>query len=314
MPKISIVFFLLCTLIYAKDIKPIATLEASGLVSDVVEDHGLLYVATDAGVVDIIDLFTQKIVSQIHFDPIPSVMDGNVSARVHSVDRYQGKTLLVTSGNTMYRNVWLHDGKKLRKIIDESKHLMPKDAYFTAEGKVVLGSFGSDIILYDNDESYKLYERHISQSTMGGMTLTADKKKMLIADESGAARLIDINSSRIEKTFTSEHVDNIYSVAYAKEILITGGQDRRVGVYSTKGAYHLKSDFLVYCVGISPSSKLGIYSSGLENHLQLFNTRNGKKLDRLIGHQSSPNRILFIDEHLLISTGDEYTIYFWNLD
>jgi len=314
MSKILILFFLLLTLTYAQDIKPIATIQASGLVSDVVEDNGLLYVATDAGVVDIIDLFSQKIVSQIYFDPIKSVMEGNISARVHSIDRYQGKTLMVTSGSSMYRNVWIHDGTKLTKIIDEKRHLMPKDAYFTADGKVVLGTFGSDVILYDTVENYTLYNQHISQSTMGGMVLSQDKKMMLIADESGTVRLIDINSSTIEKTFSSEHVDNIYSVDYRKGMLITGGQDRRVGIYSTNGAFHIKSDFLVYCVGLSPSSKLGIYSSGTEHYLQLFDTYNGKKQSRLIGHQSTPNKILFIDEDSLVSTGDEYTIYFWKLD
>ncbi len=314
MQKFTLVLNLFLTLLSAKDLQPIATLEASGLVSDIVEDKGLLYVATDAGVVDIIDLVSQKIVSQIHFAPIHTAMGDDVPTRVHSVDRYQDKTLLVTSGSTMYRNVWIHDGKKLTKVIDESKRLMPKDAYFTTEGKIVLGSFGSDIVLYDNDEGYKLYDRHISESTMGGMILSNDKKKMILSDESGTARLIDIKSSKIEKTFSSEHVDNIYSVAYRNNILITAGQDRRVGVYSPTGAYHIKSDFLVYCVGISPSGKIGIYSSGTEHYLQLFHTQNGKKTDRLIGHQATPNKILFMTENILISSGDEYTLYFWKLN
>ena len=314
MQKFTLVLNLFLTLLSAKDLQPIATLEASGLVSDIVEDKGLLYVATDAGVVDIIDLVSQKIVSQIHFAPIHTAMGDDVPTRVHSVDRYQDKTLLVTSGSTMYRNVWIHDGKKLTKVIDESKRLMPKDAYFTTEGKIVLGSFGSDIVLYDNNEGYKLYDRHISESTMGGMILSNDKKKMILSDESGTARLIDIKSSKIEKTFSSEHVDNIYSVAYRNNILITAGQDRRVGVYSPTGAYHIKSDFLVYCVGISPSGKIGIYSSGTEHYLQLFHTQNGKKTDRLIGHQATPNKILFMTENILISSGDEYTLYFWKLN
>ena len=89
---------------HAKDIKPIATLPVSGLVSDFVEDDGLLYVATDAGVVEVIDLFTQKVVNQIHFKPMKTFMGDFVPVRVHSVDRFQGKTLLVTSGSSAYRN------------------------------------------------------------------------------------------------------------------------------------------------------------------------------------------------------------------
>jgi len=317
--KIILSFLIFISTIHAKDIQPIATLEVSGLVSDFVEDNRLLYVATDAGVVDIIDLFSQQIVSQIKFDPMQTVMGDEVPTRVHSIDRFEGKTLLVTSGITAYRNVWIHDDKKpikerLTKIIDEKKHLMPKRAFFAADGKIVLGTFGSDIVLYDTNEGYSQYNTHISESTMGGMALSSDKKKMVISDESGAARLIDINSSNIEKTFTSEHVDNIYSVAYSKDTILTAGQDKRVGIYTNGDAFHIKNDFLVYCVGISPSAKTGVYSSSIEHDLQLFSTIDGRKTDLLRGHHATPTKIMFVDENTLISAGDEYTIYFWVLN
>ncbi len=303
--------FTLC----AKNISPITTIEASGLVSDFVEDTGYLYVATDAGVVDIIDLSSQKIVKQINIEPIKISTGEYVPARIHSVDRYQGKTLLVTSGISAYRNVWIDDGKDLKKIIDEKKRMMPKSAFFTTEGKIVFGTFGSDISLYDNEENYKLYDTHISESTMGGMVLSQDKKKMVISDESGTVRLIDIKSSKVEKVYSSEHVDNIYRVAYSNGIILTAGQDRRVGIYSeNKKPYHIKSDFLVYCVGLSPSGTTGVYSSGLDHNLQLFSTKDGKKTDRLIGHFATPNKIMFINENSLISTGDENRIFFWKID
>lgn len=318
MHKVIFIFFLLYIIGNTKDIKPIATLQTSGLVSDFIEDNGLLYVATDAGVVDIIDLFTQKIISQIHFKPMKTIRDDEVPVRVHSVDRHEGKTLLVTSGISGYRNVWVHDNtrplyERLVQIIDEKRKLMPKRAFFSSKGKIILGTFGSDIVLYDSNEAYKVYSTHISESTMGGMVLSNDKKKMVISDESGAVRLIDINSSKIEKTFNSEHVDNIYSVAYAKDIILTGGQDRRIGIYSKDDAFHIKSDFLVYCVGISPSSKVGVYSSGIEHHLQLFTTKDARKIDRLVGHHATPTKVMFTTENTLISAGDEYTIYFWVL-
>jgi len=314
MHKILTIVFLLFFASYAKEITPIAIIETSGLVSDFVEDNGYLYIATDAGVVDIIDLSQQKIIDQIHFEPLKTAMGDLVPTRIHSIDRDKGKTLLVTSGISAYRNVWIHDGEKLQKIIDEKKHLMPKCAYFTREGKIVFGSFGSDVVLYDDKESYKLYENHISESTMGGMVLSQDKRKMIISDESGSVRVLDVKSAKIEQIFDSEHVDNIYRVAYSKGVIITAGQDRRVGVYQKdQKAYHLKSDFLVYSVGISPSGEIGLYSSGESHDLQLFYTKNGKRTDRLIGHYATPNKILFINENAIISAGDENRIFFWML-
>jgi len=315
MYKIVMGFLVLLFTANTKDLTPVATIEASGLVSDFVEDNGYLYVATDAGAVDIIDLSTQKIVERILLEPLQTAMGDFVPARVHSVDRFQGKTLLVTSGISAYRNVWIHDGKELIKIIDEDRRIMPKRAFFTSEGKIVFGTFGSDVILYDKNEKYTLYNSHISESTMGGMVLSHDKQKMVISDESGTVRVLDVKNAKVEKTFSSQHVDNIYRVAYSKGTIITAGQDRRVGIYSENNrAYHIKSDFLVYCVGLSPSAATGVYSSGTNNDLQLFNTRNGNKTDRLIGHYATPNKIMFINEKALISAGDENTVFFWLLE
>ncbi|RRS32640.1 MAG: nitrate reductase [Epsilonproteobacteria bacterium (ex Lamellibrachia satsuma)] len=315
MHKTIMIILLLFLTVNAKDLTPIATIKTSGLVTDFVEDHGYLYVATDAGIVDIIDLTTQKIVKKIIFEPLRTAMGDFVPARVHSIDRYHGKTLLVTSGSNAYRNVWIHDGKHLKKIIDEKQHMMPKCVLFTDKGKIVFGTFGSDVVLYDYKENYTLYDSHISESTMGGMALSQDKKKMVISDESGTVRLIDVNSSKVEKVFSSEHIDNIYRVAYSNGVIITAGQDRRVGVYSENGkAYHIKSDFLVYSVGISPSGETGIYSSGIDHDLQLFHTKDGSKTDRLIGHYATPNKIMFINENALISAGDENRVFFWMIE
>ena len=313
--SIIVLLILFPSTLYTKEIHPVTTIEASGLVSDFVEDAGYLYVATDAGVVDIIDLSSQKIVKQINFEPMETSTGEFIPTRIHSVDRFQGKTLLVTSDISAYRNVWIDDGNDLKKIIDEKRHLMPKSALFTSDGKIVFGTFGSDVSLYDNEENYQLYNTHISESTMGGMVLSHDKKKMVISDESGTVRLIDVKSSKVEKVYSSEHVDNIYRVAYSNGIIITAGQDRRVGVYAeNKKPYHIKSDFLVYCVGLSPSGRTGVYSSGLDHDLQLFNTENGQKKDILIGHFATPNKIMFINENALISAGDENRIFFWKID
>ncbi len=307
------IFFI--AILSAKDIHPIATIETSGLVSDFIEDNGYLYIATDAGCVDIVDLSTQQIVRKIKLPTLKTIMGKTIDARVHSVDRDKGKTLLVSSGMSGYRNIWIDDGYKLRKIIDQKREMMPKRAFFLDNDKILFGSFGSDITLYDNEENSKLYKTHLSDSTLGGMILSPDKKKLFISDESGKVTLMDVNSSKTIKIFDSEHVDNIYSVAYANNIIITAGQDRRVGVYEedSNNSYHIKSDFLVYAVGLSPSGKTGVYSSGINNYLQLFNTSNGDKVDKLIGHYSTPNKIYFINESSIISSGDENRIFFWKL-
>lgn len=298
-----------------KDIKPLFQLKASGLVSDFVIDANKLYAATSQGSIDIFDLETQKVIDRIILKPILTERGELVPAHLFSVDRVDGKTLFVSKGENGYRNVWIYENFELKKLIGEEKKLFVKKAHFAQNGDILLGTFGSDVLLYDETEGYEVYQKHISESALGGMALSVDKKKVLMSDEAGIVRLIDVNSSKVDKIFSSEHVDNIYRVAYQNGTIITAGQDRRVGVYYTddRKSYHLKSDFLVYCVALSPSGKVGIYSSGTDHKLQLFNIKSREKTLQLIGHHAVVNKIKFINEDLLVSAGDEQDIYIWSL-
>ena len=308
--------FLFSSVVSARDIRALFTLEASGLVSDFVVDGSRLYVATDRGSVDIFDLRERKVVDSILLDPILTAQGDLVPARIYSIDRRQGKTLLVSRRSDGYRDLWIHDGLELRRVGSEKEKLFAKKARFTGSGEIFMGTFGSDVLLYDIDEGYRVYRQHISESALGGLALSGDRKKAILSDESGSVRVVDIASSRVEQTLDSEHVDNIYRVAYRNGIILTAGQDRRVGVYDLEHnrSYHLESDFLVYCVAISPNGKTGIYSSGVDHDLQLFDISGKTKGDRLIGHHAVVNKIHFLSETMLISAGDERLIYVWKLD
>ena len=286
-----------------------------GLVNDFVVEKNIIYIANDAGTVDIFDLKTQKIINQIVLDPITSSRRQLIAPNILSVDCLNGKVLMVSTGVEAYKNVWVYENHQLKKIIGEEKKLTLKEARFTDDDKILLGTFGSEILLHDLGENYNLYKTHVSQSTLGDIELSRDKTEVVMSDESGEIKLIDVKTSQTIKVFSSQNVDNVYKVAYANGVIITAGQDRRVAVYQKdEKDYHIKSDFLVYSVGITPSGKIGIYSSGEESDLQLFNTKTKEKLDRLVGHEGIVNQIKFINEKELFSNERSRYVFYWRLD
>ena len=302
MTRLIIGILLFLSTLNAKEISPAFTLKSVGYVSDFVVDKDRLYAANDEGTVDIFDLNTKKIVEQIVLEPLTTSQGKLISPIVISVDHFNGKTLIVSIGENSYRNVWIYENNMLKRIIDESKKITIKEAKFINDDQIMLGTFGSEIILHDTSENYNLYKAHISQSTMGDIALSNDKKKMIMSYESGEVKVIDVKSSHVDKTYSSQNVDNIYHVAHNNGVTITAGQDRRVGVYQNgEKDYHLKSNFMVYCLGVSPSGKIGVYSKGEESKLQLFNTKTKQKLDTLVGHNGVINQIKFISEKELFS-------------
>ncbi len=313
--KTLLLFSLLLFSLNAKEITPVKIFESTGFVNDFVINEDRLYAGNDAGIVDVFDIKTAKIIEQITLPPLTSSMNRIIPADILSVDYINNKLLILSVGNDSYRNVWIYENYMLKKIVGEEKKLTIKEARFVNDEQIIFATLGSDIILYVISEQYSLYNRHVSHSAMGDITLNKDKKKMIMADESGTVKILDIQSSDIDKSYSSQNVDNIYKVAYANGTVITAGQDRRVGVYQNgRKPYYIKSDFLVFCVGISPSGKTAVYSNGEKNDLQLFDPETKERYGRLVGHKSVVNQIKFINEKELFSSSRDNYIFYWRIN
>jgi len=294
--------------------KPSFKLKAVGFVSDFIVHQDRLYAATDQGIVDVFDLSTKKVIHQISLPPSITPSGESVREKIYSIDYLKGKLLIVAGGKDGYRNVWLYDNFELIQIIDEKKKLLIKEARFVDEKKILFGSFGSEMILFDSEEGYSIYNEQLTQSALGDITLSLDKKTLVMADESGEARVIDVQTSKVLQVLDSQNVDNIFHVAYAKDTILTAGKDRRVGVYiQGRKPYHLKSNFHIFCVGLSPSALTGVYSSGTDNDLQVFNTRTKTKGPLLKGHKNLITQIKFVNETAFFSSASDEYIFFWDL-
>jgi len=268
---------------------------SKGLVNDFVLDGALLYVGNSEGSVEVFDIQQRKKVDEIFIEPMKTLNDDWVNVKILSVDRYNGKTLIVSTAKDGYRNIWIDDGKKLKLLIGVDKKSSVKEARFVNDSDFVYGTLGYDIARYTQNDTYNLYKNQIEESTFSDMVLSEDKKSFVTASESGQVTIMDVKTGKILKQPKPLNLDNIYKLDYKNGTIITAGQDRRVGVYPKNGTpYYIKSNFLVYCVGLSPSGNIGVYSSNDENHLQLFNVKTGKKTDTLIGQDSVPSTIFLM--------------------
>ena len=313
--KYLFIFLFFSIYVYAKEIKPIFVLETRDLVYDFVLDGSNLFVSNAMGTIEVFDLYKQKKIDEIVLPPMYNVHGEQVTSKILSVDRHNGKTLFVSTTLKGFRNVWLHDGMNLKHIIKTENKLAVKEARFIDDEKFILGTVAHEMILYNMSDSYKTYRKHIEQSTFSDVVLSEDRKTMITSSESGRVTLSDVKSGEIIKTFESQNVDNIYRIDYKNGNIITAGQDRRVGVYPKNSEpYYIKSDFLVYSASLSSSGNIGVYSSGEENTLQVFNINTKEKSHKLIGHYSTPTTIKFIRENELFSAGDENKVFYWKIN
>ncbi len=310
----ALLILLSCSL-SAKDIEPTFILTSKGFVNDFVFDNALLYVANDEGSVEVFDLNSRKLINEIALKPELSAKGEWVNPKILSVDRHNGKTLFVSTNQNGYREVWMKDADTLHHLITAKDKATIKKARFIDDERLLFGTMSYEMILYTRNDDTNVYKNHVEESAFSDMQLSIDKSIMITASESGQVTLSDVKTGRILKQLNSLNVDNIYKVAYKDGTIITAGQDRRVGVYPSKGEpYYIKSDFLVYSVTISPDGKTGIYSSGEANDLQLFDIKTKNKTDRLIGHEAIPSITKYFDKYGVFSAGYENKIYYWHLE
>ncbi|NOQ31265.1 MAG: nitrate reductase [Helicobacteraceae bacterium] len=311
-------FFLLFTLLintYAKNIEPLFTLKSKGFVNDFIFEGEKLFVANDEGSVEIFDLRSRKLITEIKLEPILTTKQEWQNVKILSVDVSNGKILIVTSTNTPYRDVWLHDGVKLKQIIKAEDKTAIKEARFVDDDKFIFGTLGYEMILYNISDNYSSYKKHVEQSSFEDLVVSEDKKTMVTSCESGQVTLSDVKSGKVLKLFKPLNLDKVYQIAYKNGTVITAGQDRKVAVFPKNSQpYVIKSDFLVYSVALSPSAKIGLYSSNSNSDLQLFNVKTGKKMETLVGQHALPTVTKFYDENRVFSAGYENKIYVWKID
>jgi len=312
-----LIIILLTMTVYAKDIKPLYGLEASGLVTDILIDDGKLYASTFSGVVDIFDIKTRKLVDSIALPSITDFMGDVVPPKIYSVDRYDGKTVMVSEGKSGYRNIFIYDGKTLTQVSD-SKFFM-KEAVFVDDDHLLLGLLSSEIILFKISTKEVIYRKSIKESNSGGsafsdMVLSEDRKTVVTADESGEVHLFNVADFKHLKVFEGQNLDNIYKVDYKKGVVITAGQDRRCAIYKDNGsAYYMHGKFLIYAAALSPSGKTGVFASTMDSELQLFNVATKQKMGLLKGHNATLTDFAFLNETQFFSSAEEKTILFWDI-
>jgi hypothetical protein len=271
---------------------------SSGLVTDVLTDKNKLYVSTDVGNVDIFDMKSKKEIKTIKLDKIKDFMGDDVSSKIFSLDMLNGTLLILSQDSGGYSRLHLLKDGKLRQIVSKDDRLNIIKAKFIDTKKVVIALISNDIISYSIDTKQKNWVTQASMSKFSSFALNNDRSLVAIADESGDVHVLSTKDGSKVKTLSGQNVDNIFGIAFRGDTVLTGGQDRRAAVYNVKtgSGYHKSSNFFVYGVGLSPSGKIGAYSSDLKNDVTLFYTKTREPIAKYKSNKAIVNSIYFINE------------------
>ncbi len=304
-------------LVYGQDIHPFLKIKASGAITDFLVEDSKVILSTDAGTIETYNLRNGQRISKILLPAMKDFMGDPVPVKVYSIDKLNDKLLMVTQGDHGFRNLLVYKNGEPEEIINAEKDkMMIKKARWIGGRTILLGLLGNDLVLFDIDRKKAIHKLSISPYTFSDFYLTEDKRNAFTADESGIVHKIDLIGFEIEQEYTGINLDNIYQLVYKNGVIITAGQDRRVGVYNTITGenYFLQKSFLVYSVGLSTDGRIGACYATEENDISVFMTATRNEGYILRGHQSVITKMEFFNNHTLISAGDDQFLIIWKFD
>jgi WD40 repeat protein len=322
MRKIFAILVVTLSFGFANEIKPSHSLETKSIATDILVDNKLLYAGTYGGVVEVFNLSTKKLVKKISLPMITDFMDDEVMPKIYAIDKFKDQILIVSEGRSGYRNLHVHDGKKLKLIIDFKNEFLIKKALFVDKDHILIGLFNSEIILYKISKS-KIIHRQATKdnknndSILSDMSLSEDKKRLVTADKNGEINVFTVKKFKHIRLLSGQNEANIHKIDYKKEMIITAGEDGRCAVYknddNNDSNYFIDAKLPINAVAIAPSGNVGAFAS-LENSLQIFDTKTKNFKFLLKGHNAAITDVLFVNDSEIISSAEEKNIIFWDIN
>ncbi|WP_300446759.1 WD40 repeat domain-containing protein [Helicobacter mastomyrinus] len=311
-------------------------IHTDGIITYISIFKNLIYVGNASGEVHIYEMDNAKKAQKKATLTLPLIEDyfGNMYApRVFNITTFDGNNLFVLSessrgGRQILKLSAMGDMQVILTTTTSPKRIVAFD-----KNKLVVGFLSNEIGLFDIDSAAFIYTTQPSQA--GFSNLCVNAPFIFSTDESGVVNVLDVANGKILARLDNINKDNNYQIASSQNVILTAGVDRKMGIYtfdtpvsttsqsnsqntkptfSLKSARSVKSDFLIYAVGISPQATLAAFSKNEQNDISLIHLPTLEEKYILKGATSLINSIIFYDEKTIVSGNDDKNFIIWTLD
>jgi WD40 repeat protein len=298
-------------------VKPFHSIDVEGNVIDISVNAENLYVATDAGAVEIYNWKTGKLLKKISFDPIHDFMGDLMKAKVFGIDTNADATklLIQVQAEDGARVLYLYSHDKLTKLIDEKSRVPMREVRFVDDNHLLIATMDNELILFEIDTGKMLYRNKLSLSVFSDFQLNEDHSKVASSCESGIVYVTDVKSGKVLRTLEGGNKDNVFKVDFKNNRILACGQDRKAAFYDLESGRMViyPTTFLVYAGALNPDASLSAFGNNEENDIGIYDNDSKALKIVLKGARSTLNNIIFIDEKTLISSSDDNHILIWRI-
>lgn len=316
MKKLSFLLLTFFSFIFAQTLTPYKKITFNGYISKIAYNDKYLITGLENGEIVIKEFKTLKNLASIKLPKIHDFMGDLISMPIYSLDISPDnqKLMILAEGEDAKRELFIYNLQtgKLNHIFTTKETLMKGN--FITDNKIFFALLSDEALMYDLKSKKNLYRTQIGNYVFSTYALSKDKKIAIFGDESGALKVVDINTGKKIKELTGYNKDKTLSCDIQKNLAINGSSDMRVAIYDLNSGYDkldLKVKFLPYGASLSPDISKFAVQYNEQNDIAVYSIYK-KLLYILKGHTMALNGIKFFDKKTIISYSPA-EIIFWKL-
>ena len=316
MIRVILSTIILSTFLFASSIKPSKSIKLEGTAQDMVYKDNSLIISTNEG-----KIFNYNIKDEnlSHITTLPKIKDfmgDEINAKIFSVDYMDGRYLFLSdSGKGGFSNLWIKEDGKPKLILNADDKLTIIKARIIDKDHALLGLLSNEALLLEIPTKKVIYKVQLEPSKFSDFALNEDRSKAVFSCESGVLSVIDTKNGHLIKNLKGVNKDNVYKVAFRKDIISGAGKDKRGSIYhldSGNGDF-FQGKFMIFATALSPDLKKVAFVMDENNDISVYDLQNKNRLATLHGQKGSMSVLIFKDEDTLFSAGDDDEVNIWNL-
>lgn len=202
-----------------------------------------------------------------------------------------------------------------------------KTAIFSIEawkGKLFIGCGDGRLIIVELATLRILHEQQASDKSLRSLQLFPEQAEIAAGFSDHTIKIFNLNNYS-RKQVIEAHKNSVFTLTYSPDYqyLISGSRDAHLKAWRSKDGYQQATSIVAHMYAInhiaySPSGRY-FASCSMDKSIKLWDAaefRLLKVLDkaRYAGHGTSVNRLLWVEENVLVSASDDRTISVWDIE
>ena len=215
----------------------------------------------------------------------------------------------------------------LRNMKDKGSLKINQAAIFSIEaynGKLFIGGGDGMLTVVSLEPLQIIFQEKVSEKSLRSIKLFPEQSEFAAGFSDNTIKIFNLIDYKI-KQLIEAHANSVFTLTYSPDYkyLLSGSRDARLNVWRTNGIYHQAESIVAHMYAInhiaySPDGRF-FASCSMDKAVKLWDAESFRLLKvidraRHAGHGTSVNRLLWLQDNILLSASDDRTISAWNIE